>query len=104
MISCRNPAYRPVAPLHPQRDPKNPLLVSFSFRAFMFQNMLDGETLRISAQVVACAELADCQQVSCAKNSGIGGQTILNKLSENTSKLGIHSECSVYVLNTTGKY
>ncbi|XP_035227599.1 uncharacterized protein LOC118199846 [Stegodyphus dumicola] len=62
---CRNPLYRPVAPIHPQRDPQNPLVVTFNFKAFMFQNMLDGESLRLSVQVVACVELADCQQVFC---------------------------------------
>ncbi|GFY53217.1 ZP domain-containing protein, partial [Trichonephila inaurata madagascariensis] len=62
---CRNPQYRPIAPFHPQRDPNNPLSVNFVFKAFMFQNMLDGESLRLSAQVVACAELSDCQQAFC---------------------------------------
>ncbi|XP_055945370.1 uncharacterized protein LOC129976045 [Argiope bruennichi] len=62
---CRNPQYRPIAPFHPQRDPNNPLAVNFVFKAFMFQNMLDGETLRLSAQVVACAELSDCQLAFC---------------------------------------
>ncbi|GFS70840.1 uncharacterized protein NPIL_323881 [Nephila pilipes] len=62
---CRNPQYRPIAPFHPQRDPNNPLAVSFVFKAFMFQNMLDGESLRLSAQVVACADLSDCQQTFC---------------------------------------
>ncbi|GBN86689.1 hypothetical protein AVEN_59072-1, partial [Araneus ventricosus] len=62
---CRNPQYRPIAPFHPQRDPNNQLAVSFVFKAFMFQNMLDGETLRLSAQVVACAELSDCQLAFC---------------------------------------
>ncbi|GFX42022.1 transposable element Tcb2 transposase [Trichonephila clavipes] len=62
---CRNPQYRPIAPFHPQRDTNNPLSVNFVFKAFMFQNMLDGESLRLSAQVVACAELSDCQQAFC---------------------------------------
>ncbi|GIY15874.1 uncharacterized protein CDAR_197391 [Caerostris darwini] len=62
---CRNPQYRAVAPFHPHRDSSNPLLVSFVFKAFMFQNMVDGDSLRLSAQVVACAELADCQQAFC---------------------------------------
>ncbi|GBM88407.1 hypothetical protein AVEN_91100-1 [Araneus ventricosus] len=65
ILRCRNPQYRPIAPFHPQRDPNNQLAVSFVFKAFMFQNMLDGETLRLSAQVVACAELSDCQLAFC---------------------------------------
>lgn len=62
---CRNPIYTAIAPKHPNVDPHNPLVVSFSFRAFMFQDMLDGDTLRISAKIMACQEQVDCQPVSC---------------------------------------
>ena len=61
---CRNPIYTAIAPKHPSVDPHNPLVVSFSFRAFMFQDMLDGDTLRISAKIMACQEQVDCQPVS----------------------------------------
>lgn len=61
---CRNPIYTAIAPKHPGVDPHNPLVVSFSFRAFMFQDMLDGDTLRISAKIMACQEQVDCQPVS----------------------------------------
>lgn len=60
---CRNPIYTAIAPKHPNVDPHNPLVVSFSFRAFMFQDMLDGDTLRISAKIMACQEQVDCQPV-----------------------------------------
>ena len=63
---CRNPIYTAIAPKHPGVDPHNPLVVSFSFRAFMFQDMLDGDTLRISAKIMACQEQVDCQPVSYA--------------------------------------
>ncbi|XP_054718615.1 uncharacterized protein LOC129228012 [Uloborus diversus] len=86
---CRNPSYRPVAPFHPQRDPKNPLSVSFTFKAFMFQDMLDGESLRLSAQVVACSELADCQQLFCDGQRGLGRRK--RNTYDNSSVLDISS-------------
>lgn len=61
---CRNPIYTAIAPKHPSVDPHNLLVVSFSFRAFMFQDMVDGDTLRISAKIMACQEQVDCQPVS----------------------------------------
>ena len=62
---CRNPVYAAIAPKHPSVDSNNPLVVNFIFKAFMFQNMADGDTLRISAKIVACQELADCQPTIC---------------------------------------
>lgn len=60
---CRNPVYSAVAPNHPSRDPSNPLLIRFNFKAFMFQDMTDGGTIRISAKIIACQDLSDCQPV-----------------------------------------
>lgn len=61
---CRNPIYAAIAPKHPSVDPSNPLIVTFSFKAFMFQDMMDGDTLRITAKIMACQEQVDCQPVS----------------------------------------
>ncbi|KAG8190242.1 hypothetical protein JTE90_001327 [Oedothorax gibbosus] len=69
---CRNPLYRPLAPMHPERDPQRPLTASFAFKAFMFADMTDGEALRITAQVIACADAADCQQSFCDAARGAG--------------------------------
>ena len=62
---CRNPVYSAVAPKHPSVDVNNPLAVNFVFKAFMFQDMVDGDTLRISAKIVACQEQSDCQPAIC---------------------------------------
>ena len=61
---CRNPAFRNVAPQHPYQDNANSLIVNFNFKAFMFQDMQDGDTIRITAKVVACVEQHECQPVS----------------------------------------
>lgn len=61
---CRNPAYRPLAPLNPWRDPTNGLINNFDFRVFMFQEMLSGDSIMISAKVIACVEEIDCAPVS----------------------------------------
>lgn len=62
---CRNPVYSAIAPKHPFPDPSNPLVVNFAFKAFMFQDMSDGDTLRITAKIMACQESADCQPGLC---------------------------------------
>lgn len=69
---CRNPVYAAIAPKHPSVDPNNPLVVNFIFKAFMFQDMLDGDTLRISAKIVACQEQSDCQPGICLDDD-LGG-------------------------------
>ena len=61
---CRNPAYQPLAPYNPWRDPGNGLINNFDFRVFMFQEMLNGDSIMISAKVVACVEEIDCAPVS----------------------------------------
>ena len=61
---CRNPAYEPLAPYNPWRDPGNGLINNFDFRVFMFQEMLNGDSIMISAKVVACVEEIDCAPVS----------------------------------------
>lgn len=62
---CRNPVYAAIAPRHPVPDPVNPLVVNFAFKAFMFQDMMDGDTLRITAKIMACQEQVDCQPGLC---------------------------------------
>lgn len=62
---CRNPVYSAIAPKHPFPDSANPLVVNFAFKAFMFQDMSDGDTLRITAKIMACQESADCQPGLC---------------------------------------
>lgn len=69
---CRNPVYAAIAPKHPSVDPSNPLVVNFVFKAFMFQDMADGDTLRISAKIVACQEQSDCQPGICIDDD-LGG-------------------------------
>lgn len=61
---CRNPIYAAIAPKHPFKDTSNPLAINFNFKAFMFQDMQDGDTLRVLAKVIACQEQSDCQPVS----------------------------------------
>lgn len=60
---CRNPAFRNVAEGHPYRDSTNSLVVNFNFKAFMFQDMEDGDSIRIAAKVVACVDQMECQPV-----------------------------------------
>lgn len=69
---CRNPIYTAVAPKHPSVDANNPLVVNFAFKAFMFQDMADGDSLRISAKIVACQEQSDCQPGICADDDLAG--------------------------------
>lgn len=64
---CRNSAYRSVASQQPFRDSNDNLVVKFNFKAFMFQDMTDGDTIRITAKVVACVDKIDCEPVSCAR-------------------------------------
>lgn len=61
---CRNSAYSALAPYHPYRDTSNTLAVAFNFKAFMFQDMPDDGTIRITAKIVACVEEIDCAPVS----------------------------------------
>lgn len=62
---CRNPTFQPLAPSHPYQANDNGLDVNFEFRAFVFENMdLKLDRLRISAKIVACQQLEDCQPVS----------------------------------------
>ena len=60
---CRNPIYTSIAPKHPFRDTNNPLAINFNFKAFMFQDMADGDTLRVLAKVIAYQDQTDCQPV-----------------------------------------
>ena len=53
-----------VAPQHPERDASNSLLNNFIFRVFLFQDMEDGDSILISAKVIACVEAIDCAPVS----------------------------------------
>lgn len=62
---CRNPTFQPLAPTHPYQATDNGLDVNFEFRAFVFENMdVKLDRLRISAKIVACQQLDDCQPVS----------------------------------------
>jgi len=69
---CRNPVYSAIAPKHPMVDPNNPLVINFAFKAFMFQDMMDGDTLRVTAKIMACQEKADCQPGLCLDDE-LGG-------------------------------
>ena len=60
---CRNPAYKAIAAQHPQRDARSSLLNHFNFRVFLFQDMDDGDSILISARVIACVEAIDCAPV-----------------------------------------
>ena len=42
----------------------NGLIINFDFRVFMFQEMLSGDSIMISAKVIACVEEIDCAPVS----------------------------------------
>ena len=61
---CRNPSYRALAIQNPSRDNANPLINNFDFRVFMFQSMSSGDSIMITAKVVACVEETDCAPVS----------------------------------------
>ncbi len=60
---CTNPKYRVLAPNNPQRDAENGLVSSFDFRVFAFQSMSSGDSIQITARVVACVERSDCAPV-----------------------------------------
>ena len=64
---CRNSAYRALAPFNPWRDSTNGLINNFDFRFFMFQEMLSGDSIMITAKVIACVEEIDCAPVSLTK-------------------------------------
>ncbi|CAL4142096.1 unnamed protein product, partial [Meganyctiphanes norvegica] len=70
---CRNPEFKVIAKNHPQRD-RNALVVNFNLRVFMFQDMIPGDSLMISAKVIGCVDEADCQPILCAddKKNGYG--------------------------------
>ena len=61
---CRNTAYAALAPTNPWRDSANTLINNFDFRVFMFQEMVSGDSIMITAKVVACVEKIDCAPVS----------------------------------------
>ena len=61
---CRNPSYKALAIRNPSRDASNPLINNFDFRVFMFQSMSSGDSIMISAKVIACVEETDCAPVS----------------------------------------
>ena len=69
---CRNQAYAPLAPYNPWRDTNNGLINNFDFRVFMFQEMLSGDSIMISAKVVACVEEIDCAPVNCGDHEEPG--------------------------------
>ena len=58
---CRDPAYRTLAPTQPWTEDQNPLVNNFDFRVFMFQEMQSGDSIIITAKVVACVEEEDCR-------------------------------------------
>jgi len=60
---CRNPSYRVLAPRNPWRDSGNRLINNFDFRVFMFQDMVSGDSIMITANVVACVEEINCAPV-----------------------------------------
>lgn len=60
---CRNPTYKTLAPSNPWRDAGNGLINNFDFRVFMFQEMINGDAIMISAKVMACVEEIDCAPV-----------------------------------------
>ena len=60
---CRNPSYRALARRNPSRDTANALINNFDFRVFMFQSMSSGDSIMITAKVVACVEETDCAPV-----------------------------------------
>ena len=58
---CRDPAYSTLAPASPWRENINHLVNNFDFRVFMFEDMQSGDSIVITAKVVACVEEADCR-------------------------------------------
>ncbi|XP_054166693.1 uncharacterized protein LOC128964158 [Oppia nitens] len=69
---CRNPVYRSIASTHPVQESNDNLVVSFNFKAFMFQDMDESGTIRITAKVIACVEEEDCQPMRCIDDDQIG--------------------------------
>ena len=63
---CRDQAYRTLAPSQPWREELNPLVNNFDFRVFMFQEMQSGDSIIITAKVVACVEEEDCR-IQCSE-------------------------------------
>lgn len=93
---CRNPVYAAIAPKHPSVDGNNPLIVNFIFKAFMFQKMSDGDTLRISAKIVACQEVTDCQPSVCVDDdlAGYGRRRRRDVPHSSTGPLDTSSNCT----------
>lgn len=92
---CRNPVYTAIAPKHPLVDSDNPLVVNFAFKAFMFQDMMDGDTLKITAKIIACQEKLDCQPGLCLDDElgGHGKRRRRRRISYETSNsTGIHPQ------------
>ena len=58
---CRDPAYSTLAPSSPWRENINALVNNFDFRVFMFEDMQSGDSIVITAKVMACVEEADCR-------------------------------------------
>jgi len=73
---CRDPAYRTLAPTQPWTEELNPLVNNFDFRVFMFEEMQSGDSIIITAKVVACVEKEDCRS-QCSKE--VQGNNIRRK-------------------------
>ncbi|XP_076031821.1 uncharacterized protein LOC143019722 isoform X2 [Oratosquilla oratoria] len=69
---CRNPRYKVIAPNHPQRDRRNTLVNNFNMRVFMFQDMVEGDSLTISARVIGCLTEEDCEPTLCPDDNRSG--------------------------------
>ena len=61
---CRNPRYGTIAPGNPEVDDNNQLIINFNFRAFLFDDMMERDAVKISAHVMGCVEAIDCSPVS----------------------------------------
>ena len=69
---CRDPAYSTLAPASPWRENINDLVNNFDFRVFMFEDMQSGDSIVITAKVVACVEEADCRTECYSEAEGNG--------------------------------
>ena len=69
---CRDPAYSTLAPASPWRENINHLVNNFDFRVFMFEDMQSGDSIVITAKVVACVEEADCRTECYSEAEGNG--------------------------------
>ena len=69
---CRDPAYSTLAPASPWRENINHLVNNFDFRVFMFEDMQSGDSIVITAKVVACVEEADCRTECYSEADGNG--------------------------------